>query len=169
MQIVEFGPLTPQHRAELEGDEEDPFEVGGSTLRYRPKQQHVGVQAEDGKLVASAGTVVVEVEVAGERFPVVGLGGVIVNINHRGRGLARQVVEAAIARAQDLGPDFAMLFCLPDRMGLYERLGFAEIADEVRVEQSHGSVLMPDRSMWRPLRAGAQWPGGAVTVHSLPF
>lgn len=41
---------------------------------------------------------IIEVDVAGERFSVVGLGGMIVNAAHRRRRLARTVVGEAIAR-----------------------------------------------------------------------
>jgi predicted N-acetyltransferase YhbS len=169
MEIVEFGLLSPERRAELEGDETDPFDAAGATLRYRAKERHVAVRDEQGRLVASTGLVVVEVEVADERFPVVGFGGVIVAAAHRGRGLARQVVGGALARAAGLGPAFALLFCREDRAGLYRKLGFADVADEVLVAQPAGPTPMPDRTMWRALRAGESWPPGTVVIHSLPF
>jgi GNAT superfamily N-acetyltransferase len=191
VELVEFGRLSVARRAELEGDESDPFEVSRVTLQFRPKQRHVAFQDEDGRLVASAGMVIAEVEVGGRRFPVVGLGGVIVNARYRGRGLGRRVVEAAVARARAWAwarelepadppgrslagppagqPEFVMLFCLPDRVGLYRRLGFVEVADEVRVGQPVGDAAMPLRTMWRALREGAQWPAGPVDVLGLPF
>jgi predicted N-acetyltransferase YhbS len=161
--------LSAAHRADLEGDELDPFDVAGVTLQFRAKERHVALEDDRGRLVASTGMVITEVEVAGQRFPVVGIGGVIVNASHRGRGLARQVVEAALARAAELGPSFAMLFCLPDRAGLYRRLAFTEIVDEVRVRQPIGEAVMPMRTMWRALRAGARWPPGPVLLLGLPF
>ena len=111
MKIVEFVRMTLERRAELEGDEDDPFDAAGETFSFRAKDRHVGLEDDRGRLVASAGMVVLEVEVAGERFPVVGIGGVIVNATRQGRGLAREVVEAALARAGSLGPAFAILFC----------------------------------------------------------
>jgi GNAT superfamily N-acetyltransferase len=165
--------MTPARRAELEGDEIDPFDVSGVTLQFRPKERHVALQDAHGHLIASTGMVMVEVEVADQRFPVVGIGGVIVNARHRGRGLARRVVAAALERARELGPirpaEFAFLFCLPDRVGLYRRLEFIEIEEEVRVSQPDGYVPMPLRAMWRALREGARWPEGPVVLHSLPF
>jgi GNAT superfamily N-acetyltransferase len=173
VELVEFGRLSAARRAELEGDEIDPFGVSPVTLQFRPKERHVALQDEHGRLVASAGMVVAEVEAGGRRFPVVGFGGVIVNAKHRGRGLARQVVQAALVRARELEgahpPEFAMLFCRPDRAGLYRRLGFVEITTEVRVKQPDGYVPMPLRTMWRALRDDAEWPEGPVVLHSLPF
>jgi predicted N-acetyltransferase YhbS len=112
---------------------------------------------------------VVEVDVAGKCFPVVGLGGVIVNANHRGRGLARTVVNAAIAKAEALGPKFVILFCHEDRTGLYRRLGFEEVEPPVLVRQPEGYVEMPMRTMSRALADDARWPDGRLTLDDLPF
>jgi predicted N-acetyltransferase YhbS len=169
MEIVEFARLTHELRAELEGDEHDPFDSAGISLSFRPKEQHVALRGPAGRLVASTGLLVVDVEVAGHRFPVVGIGGVIVNEHWRGRGLARAVVEAALDKARGLGPQFALLFCHANRAGLYSRLGFAEINSVVRVEQPGGYRTMPQQTMWRPLRAGVRWPDGELTLHSLPY
>lgn len=169
MEVVEFGTLSDRHRQALESEEPDPFDVAGTTFQFRPKERHVGLQDESGRLVASTGMVVVDVEVDGKRFPVVGLGGVIVSAPYRGRGLAREVVEQALARARLLGPRFAILFCHDDRAGLYRRLGFVELLDDVLVEQPSGHATMTQRTMWIALHGGAEWPPGKVIVHSLPF
>jgi predicted N-acetyltransferase YhbS len=169
VEIVEFGHLTSDRRAELEGDEDDPFDAAGDTLQFQRKERHVALQDETGRLAASAGMLVVEVEVAGERFPVVGFGGVIVNAAHRGRGLARMVLDAALKRAASLGPAFVILFCHADRAGLYRRLGFEEVARPVLVQQPDGYVEMSMDTMWRALADGATWPKGPLKVHGLPF
>jgi hypothetical protein len=54
-------------------------------------------------------------------------------------------------------------------VGLYEKLGFAEIDAPVWADQPGGAVEMPLRALWRPLRAGARWPDGRVQVRGLPF
>jgi predicted N-acetyltransferase YhbS len=170
MEIVEFGPLTPTYRAQLEGDEPDPFTAAGETLRFRPKDRHVALADEAGRLVASTGLVEIDAEVGGACLPVVGFGGVIVAAGHRGRGLARQVVGLALQRAAATGTAFAILFCREDRSGLYLKLGFARVADEVTVDQPGGRASMSRQwTMWRGLRPGAEWPAGPVTIHSLPF
>ncbi len=167
--LVELGELTDADRAQLEGDEADPFDEAGAPLQFRPKERHVALRGDDGRLLASAGLTVSEMEVSGVRFPVVGIGGVIVNAGHRGQGLARTVVDAAVDRARSMGPDFAVLFCRADRTGLYLRLGFSLIGERVLVRQPHGYAPMTQHTMWRPLRPGLQWPPGAPVVHTLPF
>jgi predicted N-acetyltransferase YhbS len=169
MELVDLGPLTDGQRAELEGGEDDPFDGAGVSLLFRPKDRHVAMRDSDGRLVASAGLTVAEVEVGGERVSVVGLGGVIVNADHRGRGLARQIIEEALARARTMGPPFVILFCHVDRVGLYARLGFVEIEHPVSVQQPGGFATMPMRTMWSALQPDASWPDGPVWVHGLPF
>jgi predicted N-acetyltransferase YhbS len=168
MEIVEFGPLSDEQRAQLEGDEVDPFDAAGVQLAFRRKDRHVGLR-EGGRLVASTGLLEVEAQAGAERFAVVGIGGVIVAAEHRGRGLGRRVVEAALGRARGLGPRFAILFCHADRAGLYERLGFSELAPPVLVAQPDGFAEIAQRTMWLALAPGAAWPPGAIVVHSLPF
>lgn len=168
MEIVDLGPLSDAERAELEGDERDPFDAAGVKLRYRPKDRHVALRC-GGRLVASAGLTETEVEVAGRRFAVVGIGGVIVNVEHRGRGLARRVVEEALSRAAATGRPFVILFCHPNRAGLYELLAFATITSPVWVKQADGYEPMTQRTMWRALHTDTAWPRGDVTVHDLPF
>lgn len=169
MEVVEFGRLADAQRDELEGEEPDPFDAEGATLRFRPKDHHVALRGGNGRLIASAGLVTVEVDVAGDRFPAVGLGGVIVNAESRGRGLARRVVQEALDRARTMGPTFVLLFCHDDRAGLYERLGFTKVSSPVSVRQPTGFANMSLCTMWRALRPGAKWPSGTVVIHDLPF
>ena len=169
MELFEFAWLTEEQRAELEGEEEDPWDGAGIGLEWRPKERHVGLRDDSGRLIANAGLLVAEVEVGGRRFPVVGLGGVIVNADHRGRGLSLRVVQAALERATGLGPEFMLLFCHENRSGLYRRFGFEEVGAEVLVEHDGGHVVMPMRTMWRALLSQARWPAGRVVLLGLPF
>jgi predicted GNAT family N-acyltransferase len=171
MEVVEFGALTEAYRAELEGDEEDPFDVRGTELRWRRKDRHVALRGDDGRLVASTGLLVAEIQVGdGPPIPVVGIGGVIVAAAHRGQGLADRVVTEALRRAAAMGPDLAILFCHRDRAGLYLRHLFSEIEPPVLVQQPDGFAEIPQVAMWRTLREGASLPpAGQVRLLSLPF
>ena len=170
VELIELGRLSEQQYAELVGAEEDPWDAAGSTLQWRPKDRYVAVCGDDGRLLAAAGLVVADVQ-SGEQQPiaVVGIGGVIVAAPHRGRGLGRQVISEVVKRADDLGPEVAMLFCRPDRAELYRRHGFAEVPGPVLVDQPDGVVEMPPVTMWRPLKARGRLPDGALKVHGLPF
>jgi predicted N-acetyltransferase YhbS len=168
LKVIDLGELTEVERAELQGDEIDPFDSAGVTLRYRPTERHVVIR--DGEqLVAAAGLTTATVSVADRRFEVVGLGGVIVRAERRGEGLARLVIEEALVRARPIGPAFVALFCHADRAGLYERLGFYEVRSPVHVQQPDGFKPSAQLMMWRNLEPGASWPAGEVTLLGLPF
>lgn len=170
MDVVEFGPLTDAVRAELEGDEKDPFDAAGNTLQWRPKDRHVALRGDDGHLIASAGLVLTEVRVDdGERIPVVGIGGVFVSQANRGQGLGRRVITEVLARAAELGPELVLLFCHRNRAGLYHRHDFVEVPPPVLVEQRDGRVEIPMVTMWRALREGAELPPGRMVLLSRPF
>ena len=168
MELVELGRLTPEDRAQLEGDEADPFGAAGNELTWQRKDRHVALK-HDGRLVASTGLVIVDVEVAQELFPVAGLGGVIVARAHRGQGLMRRVVEAALELAATLGPERALLFCSEENSRRYARFGFQPLAAAVVADQPDGTAEMGEVCMWRPLRPGAGWPDGPVRLLGLPF
>ncbi|MES5819456.1 GNAT family N-acetyltransferase [Streptomyces sp. RG80] len=137
-------------------------------MTARDKDVHFGVRSE-GRLVAHAGLVEVDVEVGERRLRVAGLGGVVVAPGMRGHGLARLVVDTAVAHARGTGAEFGLLFCLPDRVPLYERLGWRVLPGGMRVEQPGGVIDHPLRTMWTPLAEGAAWPEGAARLRSLPM
>jgi predicted N-acetyltransferase YhbS len=163
------GDHTTAERAELHDGEVNAFESIHLGLHWEDHEQRI-VLVEDGRMIACAGLLVADVEVAGVTFPVVGVGGVIVTHTRGGEGLARRVMNGALARAAQLGPEFALLFCRPDRAGLYARLGFVTVDGPVEVGQLEGARrAMPIDTMWRALREAATWPMGPVRVPGLPF
>jgi len=169
MEFVALDELTERDWADVVDGEHQPFGADGAELAWRLKDRHFALRAQ-GRLVALAAlvTVAVEIERVGS-LEVVGLGGVIVTPAQRGRGLMAQVVAPVLARAERIGPEHAMLFCRPELVAVYGRLGFEEIAAPVWAEQPAGPIEMPMRAMWRALRAGAAWPPGRVDVGGLPF
>jgi predicted GNAT family N-acyltransferase len=170
MEFVELDALTERDWADVVDGEHQPFGAQGAALAWRLKDRHFALRAHDGRLVALAALVAVAVEI--ERvgsLDVLGLGGVIVTPAERGRGLMAKVVAPVLALAERIGPEHAMLFCRPELVPVYGRLGFHEIAAPVWAEQPAGPIEMPMRAMWRALRAGAVWPPGRVEVRGLPF
>jgi GNAT superfamily N-acetyltransferase len=153
----------------LQGDDPHPWGGEAEALEWAEKTHYVGVPAEQGGLLAMAAALVADVAAGGEPFAVVGVGGVIVRPEMRGRGLARVVVEAILEVAQRLGPERAMLFCREPLVAMYDRFGFQSIEEPVTAAQPGGRIEMPLRAMWRPLREGARWPPGAVEVLGEPF
>lgn len=172
---VRLAAYTCADQDEILGDGADPFGVADTGLTWLPKDVHFGVRSE-GRLVAHAGLLKVPVSIGGAESDVVGVGGVAVAGDLRGRGLARTVLAAALDHARTMGPRYALLFCRPPLVALYERLGWRTVEQEVRVEQPGGPVVMPLRTMWTSLEAGtaeapqgAVWPAGEVRLLSYPM
>ncbi len=169
MELVELAELGEDDWAELIDGESQPWGPGEG-LQWREKDHHLGLRADDGRLLAVGGAVVAEVEVEGSgAFGVVGLGSLFVTRSERASGLASRLFAPLLDLAGALGPDRAMLFCRPELVPVYRRVAFAEIAAPVWAAQPGGRVEMPIASMWRSLHAGADWPPGRVDVRGLPF
>ncbi|MFF8955595.1 GNAT family N-acetyltransferase [Streptomyces sp. NPDC014894] len=165
--VIRLAQYTTTELDEITGGVPDPFGVAGTGLTWLPKEAHFGVRDHD-RLVAHAGLVRVTVAVGAARSPVAGLGGVVVAPDARGRGLARAVVAAAMAHARDTGAEYGLLFCLPERVPLYEHLGWRLVDGGLDVEQPGGPVRMPLPALWTPLAGGA-WPAGRAALLSLPM
>jgi hypothetical protein len=168
--VVDLPPLSDADWAQLADGEEQPWGPVGEELSWREKDRTIGIRGEDGRLVAVAGAVLADVAVADVGgFQVVGLGGLFVTRSARGAGLVAVLAAPLLEIAATMGPAHAMLFCRPELVEPYRRLSFTEIAAPVWVDQPNGRIEMPQRSMWRALRDGAQWPPGRVDVSGLPF
>jgi predicted GNAT family N-acyltransferase len=159
--IEHLGAMPAERWAEILDGEPDPFAPGSDEFEWRPKTHHTLLLGPDGRAIASVGLVLAD---AGG-FEVVGVGDVIVSPRHRGRGHLRPTLDAALERAATFGPAYAMLFCSPARAPIYARFGFREIDAPV----SAAGRAMRRAVMWRPLRAGARWPDGPVSLPGLPF
>jgi predicted GNAT family N-acyltransferase len=171
MKMVEFGRLSDEQHAELAGEEDDPWGAAEFDVEWLPKDHHVAITDDDGRLLAAAGLVVVEVRFGAQPpISVVGVGDVIVTASHRGRGFGRQVISEVLKRAEELGPEIAMLFCRAEMAGLYQAHGFAKVSRRVVIDQPAGLTDGRGVMMWRPLKAGVRLPDGIVTiVGGLPF
>lgn len=170
MKLVELQESRAGDWEQLSDGEQTPFGTVGHSLLWQDKERGVGLRGDDDRLLATAWTVIVPVEVQGAgTFDVVGIGGVIVTHTKRGQGLFWRVVEPVLALAAELGPERAMLFCRSELEALYARLGFQAIEPPVTAAQPGGRIEMPMTAMWRPLREGVSWPAGRVDVPGLPF
>ena len=161
MELVELpGDHDEVERAQLIDGEADVYELANLVLPPgRAKDRRFALR-EDGRLVASAGILTAAVAIDEHAFPVVGIGGVLVTHSRRGQGLFRRVMEPVLEAAEQLGPRYALLFCLPKNAYLYEKFGFATIDAPV----TSTGLVIPLDTMWRPLAPDAQWPSGPVTL-----
>lgn len=170
LQIVELGPLSMRDWGDLVEGERDPFGDTCAGFVFRPKDHHVGIRDGDGRLLAAGGWSLVHVEVDGHgRFPVIGLGALIVRHELRGSGLGGAIMERLRDRIAETGIACRMLLCESHLVELYTRWAYTPIEEPVWVEQPTGPVRWPLHAMWRPNLPGASWPAGTVRVHGLPF
>ncbi|MFD7136467.1 GNAT family N-acetyltransferase [Streptomyces sp. NPDC059894] len=167
--VVRLPRYTRAEQDEILGDGDDPFGVDAAGLTWLPKEEHFGIR-QGGRLVAHAGLLRLPVAIGGAETEVVGVGGVAVAPDVRGRGLARLVIAGALDHARTMGPEHALLFCRPPLVPLYQRLGWHPLDEDVRVEQPGSRlVTMPLRTMVTPLRDGTHWPSEPVRLFSLPM
>ena len=168
--MVELDRISEADWEVLVAGEREPFGALGEDLVWREKTRNIGVRDDDGRLVAAAGVVPAEVKV-GEQppFQVAGLGGVIVTRSARGRGLARLLLERLFEIGEELELERAMLFCLPQLIGLYRRFGFLVLDAPVWVDQPQGRLEIPLETMWKALGGEDSWPAGRVELVGEPF
>lgn len=169
MRLVELGRVTDGNWQQVIAGEPQPFGAIGEELQWREKSHNLGLCDDAGNLVALAGLVCAEVQVADTRLQVTGIGGVIVTRAARGHGYARVLIERLLQIAHELDPEWAMLFCLPANTGLYAKFGFQLIEEPVWAPQPGGLVKIPTCAMWRPLAGAASWPEGRIELLDKPF
>ena len=109
--IEHTGQITEAQYQEIEAGEDDPFGLDDEDIEWIKKTHQTLLRREDGTLIGKVGLVFVDVEAGREAFQVAGVGGVIVTHSERGKGHLRPLLEAALERAAELGPERAMLFC----------------------------------------------------------
>jgi GNAT superfamily N-acetyltransferase len=171
VQLDEFGELSLREWIGLTGRDGTAFGAASAGLEFRPKDRHVGYRNEEGRLEAVVGATVVRVHVESHGgFDVVGIGGLIIRKELRGKKLATPLMDAIKQVAERMGPDLAMIFCDRGLVPLYESRGYAAVAAGVWVDQPSGRISMPVPAMWRRLRpAASTWPEGRVDIRGLPF
>jgi len=120
------------------------------------------VVCED-SLVAHAGIVQRQILVGQEQVWIAGVQNVFVLPEHRGLGLFRQVMSAALDEARRRGLDFGLLFCAPDIGRKYARQGWHPLEGRsvTRIDEQGRPQPLPSKNvtMFYPL-AGRSMPQG---------
>src|SRR4029077_19784178 len=92
VELVELGPLTDEDWAVVLDGEVAAFGPVGEALEWLPKDRHLALRDDAGRLVAFVGASVVDVAVDGAgEFSVVGIGSLVVHRDQRGKGLMSQL------------------------------------------------------------------------------
>jgi len=169
VELIDLPDFGPDDYGRIVDGETDPFATEDSGIEWREKSGHVGL-TDRGRLIGHAGWVPVQVETTpGQTVDVLGLGGVILHRDYRGKGAGRQVVLGAMARMAEAGGSIGLLFCLPRRLRFYQDMGWFRIDQVVTADQPTGSITMAMVTCWTPLAAGAILPTSDLHVQGLPF
>ena len=96
-------------------------------------------------LISHAAAIEVELEHAGERYRVGGLGNVFTFPAFRERGYGRRVVDAATQHILASQADVAALFCGPRRVAFYERSGWRTVPPPPGSEGARMMLFVSER------------------------
>ncbi|HUY65284.1 MAG TPA: GNAT family N-acetyltransferase [Acidimicrobiales bacterium] len=168
MELADLPDFGPGDNALIEDGEVDPYGTDSLGIAWREKSGHVGMM-EAGRLIAHAGWVAVRVRAAGGAVEAVGLGGVLVHRDHRGRGVGGELVTGAMNRMGSLGSPIGLLFCRTQRVPFYRRLGWEVFGHGVTADQPSGRVTMPLVTCWTGFVDGASPPASELQIEGLPF
>ncbi|MFF2651946.1 GNAT family N-acetyltransferase [Streptomyces sp. NPDC058045] len=141
---------------------------GGELGLVRAELEHTLTAVEGGRPVGSLGWLVRDMSFDGVPRRVVGVGGVLVDPAHRGRGIGRTMLGVAVEHGREAGAGTAMLLCRPEWVPLCTRLGWRELAAPVTFRRPTGSPLSPLTTMTYDL-AELPRPTVGVDLLGLPF
>lgn len=110
--------------------------------------------------------------VDGVEVQVGGIGGVATLPQYRGQGYAEQAMRQAVEFIRgDLKLPFGMLFCFPNLVHYYERLGWQRLTADLIYRDSTGSPrsLTDDMGTMIYTAGGEPLPAGVVDLSSYPW
>ena len=127
------------------------------------------VHRDEGGMTAHVGIVVRDVLVDGHEVRIAGIQNLAVAPDVRGKGLASELMRAAMREAQTRGIPFGLLFCLPSLDPFYARLGWRRIEAEVTMLDETGrrvpipgkNIAMVDELDRTPFPDGPMFLNGA--------
>jgi GNAT superfamily N-acetyltransferase len=164
--IFYVGQTEPQLRTSL--PEWFHREFGKSSFIWAAPDYYATTEVE-GELVGRLGIFNREIEVAGMRIWVGGIGGVITKPEWRLRGIAGNLLtRAAEFMRSELGVEFALLLCRREVTPVYAKLGWKRVDGPTVFMQPSGMTAYPRDTM--VLRFGKrEWPVGTIDLLGLPW
>ncbi len=166
--VTEVPEFSLQDAAVLADGVADPYGTDHLAIIWKPKDHHV-VVTEDGRTIAHAGFLPIEVEADGTRLLGVGLGGVMVHRSLRGRGIGEFLVRETTTRMGSTGRPFGLLFCRDVRLPFYQRMGWRRVEGDVTVDQEGGPIVMPLETCWYSFTPDHEVPVAGLKVLGMPF
>lgn len=161
--------LTPQEREAtglLSGSDVDDHRFAG--FEWAPAQWYV-LGKLGGSVVSALKLVVRDITVGARRVRVGGIGDVATRSDMRRRGYAAAVMRRAAAYlCNETDVEFGLLFCAPELVHYYARLGWQRLDGPTTVVVPWGKAAFPGETMVLPCRQH-NWPGGPVDLEGLPW
>jgi aminoglycoside 2'-N-acetyltransferase I len=122
----------------------------------------------DGRLAAMVGMLERTVLVGGREVKVGGVGGVATHPDHRRRGYAGRLLEAAAQVLKEKGCKFAMLFCDKSLVGYYNQNQYHRVGEPLFIFSRGERLEIYEIKMVREL-SGEEWPQGEIDLQGLPW
>lgn len=163
VQIVDERELTPQVEAAIRQAlvkcfPKDAEFFSHSRAWHGSAPAFSAIVLECDEVIAHLGVVLRRVTVGGTPVEVAGIQNVGVLPEHRGRGLCREMLAAAMDEALRRDIDFGLLFCVAETIPVYERCGWQRLLDRPVVRVDSDSQEKPlvegNLPMWLPLEKG---------------
>jgi aminoglycoside 2'-N-acetyltransferase I len=130
---------------------------------------YYAVSEVEGELVGRLGIFNREIEIAGTRTRVGGIGGVITKPAWRLRGVARELLTRGAGFIRDeLDVEFALLLCRREVAPVYAKLGWKRVDGPTVFLQPSGIATYPRDTLVLQFTA-RQWPVGVIDMCGLPW
>lgn len=168
MQVLSQKNLSQAQRVELDALDKLAFtEEMDFGFDWSGSEEYVVLRV-DGRLAAMVGMLERTIRVGGREVKVGGVGGVATHPDHRRRGYAGRLLEAAARVLQEKGCRFAMLFCDQKLVEYYGRSNFRKVDAPLFIISRGERMQIHEIKMVRAL-SGEDWPPGEIDLQGLPW
>ena len=143
-------------------------EFGQTGFTWAPPDYYAITEIES-ELIGRLGIFEREIEVAGTRMRVGGIGGVITKPEWRFRGIAHNLLTHAAAFMHDeLRVEFALLLCRREVAPVYAKLGWFRVDGPTLFMHPSGITTYPRDTMILSFTE-QEWPTGTIDMRGLPW
>ncbi len=162
IQLVKAGELTPQQQAGLAKLNEECF---GDVLQEEVEENFIAepfaylFAVAQGQIISRVALFKREVQFAGQKIMLGGMGGVCVATLHRHQGIASSMLKRGLAILREAKCDLACLNVDLEKKiySLYTKLGFTMMEREISFKNVRGDTVRDRGTMFIPLCSSAKY------------
>jgi len=159
--------LTPEEKSRTAEIDRLCFEGQDMGIEWSPTDWIV-MGLLDGVIVSQIFLLTREVDVAGQKILVGGLGGVATHPEYRRRGCAGLLLQASERFFRSLSLPFGILVCAEEKKDYYAGFGWVEIANKTIFQNRGKDQVMEGVMMVLPL-TDQPWPQGVLNLNGKPW